>query len=134
MVPVALSETDAPCVGLKVMVTVAWIAPWVPASSLAALGVGVRVKAALDSGRETRWSSARGSSAPGPSVAPTRGGCVGGVRFEQAYAHEPPILMDALDRVSAELELAQDGGREVDPAGSQVCERDRPVPGAAQSL
>jgi hypothetical protein len=42
--------------------------------------------------------------------------------------------MDALDRVSAELELAQDGGREVDPAGSQVCERDRPVPGAAQSL
>jgi hypothetical protein len=51
-------------------------------------------------------------------VAPSSGGYVGGFRLEQAYSHEPPILMDALDRVSAELELAQDSGWEVDPAGS----------------
>ena len=51
-------------------------------------------------------------------MAPTRGGRVGGFWFEQAYAYQPPMLMDPLDRVSAQLELAQDGGREVDPAGS----------------
>jgi hypothetical protein len=50
-------------------------------------------------------------------LTPSSGGHVGGCRFERAH-YEPPILMDALDRVSAELELAQDGGREVDPAGS----------------
>ena len=94
--------------------------PLIPAHSLLHAGCPALswIQAELDSGRETPWSSARGSSAPGPPVAPSSGGYVGGFRFEQAYAYEPPILTDALDRVSAELELAQDGGREVDPAGS----------------
>ena len=63
-----------------------------------------------------------------------RGRCVGGLGFEQADAYQPAVVMDALDRVSVELEFAQDGGGEVDPAGAQVGKRDRLVAGAAQSL
>ena len=63
-----------------------------------------------------------------------RGGCVGGLWFEQADADQPSVVMDALDRVSVELEFAQDGGGEVNPAGAQLGKGDRLVAGAAQSL
>jgi hypothetical protein len=54
--------------------------------------------------------------------------------FEQADAYQPPVVMDALDRVSVQLEFAQDPGREVNPAGAQLGKSDRLVAGAAQSL
>jgi hypothetical protein len=54
--------------------------------------------------------------------------------FEQADAYQPPVVMDALDRVSVRLEFAQDRGREVNPAGAQLPKSDRLVAGAAQSL
>lgn len=52
----------------------------------------------------------------------------------QAHADQPPVVVDALDDVSVELELGHDGGREVNPAGAELRERDGLVTGLAQSL
>jgi hypothetical protein len=54
--------------------------------------------------------------------------------MEQAHADQPPVVIDALDRVSVQLELADDGGREVNPAGVQLGKSDRLVTGLAQAL
>ena len=54
--------------------------------------------------------------------------------MEQAHADQPPVVIDALDRVSVQLELADDGGREVNPASVQLGKRDRLVAGLAQAL
>jgi hypothetical protein len=54
--------------------------------------------------------------------------------MEQAHADELPVVVDALDRVSVQLELGDDGGWEVDPAGVEVRKSDRLVAGLAQSL
>jgi hypothetical protein len=54
--------------------------------------------------------------------------------MEQAHADQPPVVIDALDRVSVQLELGDDGGWEVNPAGMQVRKSDRLVTGLAQSL
>ena len=40
--------------------------------------------------------------------------------MEQAHADQPAMVIDALDRVSVQLELADDGGRKVNPAGVQL--------------
>src|SRR5450755_2139202 len=66
-----------------------------------------------------RWLS-RSSE---PSVAPARGGWIGGVGLQQADADLPAVFVDALDHVSVELELADDYGGEVNPAGAQLVER-----------
>ena len=63
-----------------------------------------------------------------------RGGCVPGFWLEQAYADQPAVVIDALDRVSGQLELGDDGGRERNPAGVQLGKTDRLVAGLAQSL
>jgi len=65
---------------------------------------------------------------------PGRGGCVRRFWMQQAHADEPPVVIDALDDVSVELELGDDGGREVNPAGVKLGESDRLLAGLAQSL
>jgi len=54
--------------------------------------------------------------------------------MEQAHADELPVVIDALDRVSVQLELGDDGGWEVNPAGMELRKSDRLVAGLAQSL
>ena len=54
--------------------------------------------------------------------------------MEQAHAHEPLVVINALDRVSVQLELGDDGGREVNPAGVQLRKSDRLAGGVVQSL
>jgi hypothetical protein len=54
--------------------------------------------------------------------------------MDQAHADQPPVVIDALDRVSVQLELGYDGGYEVDPAGMQLRKSDRLVASPAQSL
>ena len=91
-------------------------------------------------------------SQPGPSaviVGPTEDGYLrdqgrrwrgrsagvsGGLWLEQAHADQPPVAIDALDRVSVQLELRDDGSREVNPPGVQLGKGERPVAGLAQSL
>ncbi len=78
------------------------------------------------------WLSVR----PGPPP-PACGGCVGRVgRFwiEQAHADQPPVVIDALDRVSVQLELADDGGWEANPARVKLGKSDRLLVGLAQAL
>jgi hypothetical protein len=65
--------------------------------------------------------------------APGRGGCFEGFWLEQAHPDQSAVIIDALDRVSAHIELAHDGGREVNPTGAQLSERDR-LAGLAQPL
>jgi hypothetical protein len=45
-----------------------------------------------------------------------------------------PLVIDALDRVPVQLKLADDRGREINPNGTQLGKRDRPIARAAQSL
>jgi hypothetical protein len=52
--------------------------------------------------------------------------------MEQAHPDQPTVIIDALGRVSAQIELAHDGGREVYPVGVQVIEGDRLLAGLAQ--
>jgi hypothetical protein len=40
--------------------------------------------------------------------------------MEQAHADQPPLVMDALDDVSVQLELGDDGGWKVNPAGVKL--------------
>jgi hypothetical protein len=54
--------------------------------------------------------------------------------MEQAHAYQPPVVIDALDDVSVQLELGDDGGREVNPAAVQLGKGDRLVAGLAQAL
>lgn len=65
---------------------------------------------------------------------PGRGECVPGFWLEQAYADQPPVVIDALDHVAGQLELGDDGGRERNPAGVQLGKTDRLVAGLAQAL
>jgi hypothetical protein len=44
------------------------------------------------------------------------------------------VVIDALDDISVQLELGDDGGREVNPGGVQLGKSDRLLPGLAQSL
>ena len=52
--------------------------------------------------------------------------------MEQAHADHPPVVIDALDDVSVQLELGDDGGREVNPSGVQLGESDGLVARARQ--
>ena len=65
------------------------------------------------------------------SAPPVCGGCVGlcrGSWMEHAHADQPSVVIDALDRVSVQLELADDGGRKVNPARvTQLAKSDRLV-------
>jgi hypothetical protein len=54
---------------------------------------------------------------PRASTPPDCGGSLGGLWAQEAHADHPPVLVDALERVSAQLQLGHDGGREVNPAG-----------------
>jgi hypothetical protein len=54
--------------------------------------------------------------------------------MEQSHAYQPPVVIDALNRVSVQLELADDGGREVNPGGVQLGKGERLVAGLAQPL
>jgi hypothetical protein len=47
--------------------------------------------------------------------------------MKQAHTDEPPMVIDALDRVSVQLELGDDGGWEVNPGGVQLGKSDRLV-------
>jgi hypothetical protein len=53
--------------------------------------------------------------------------------MEHARADQPPVVIDALDDVSVQLALADDGGRKVNP-GVQLGTGDRLVAGPAQAL
>jgi hypothetical protein len=57
-----------------------------------------------------------------------------GFWIEQAHSGQPPVVIDAVDQVSVELELADDGGWEVNPAGVQLGKSDGLVARPAQSL
>ena len=50
-------------------------------------------------------------------------GWSGGFRLKQANAEELALLVDALDHVPVELELADDDGGKVNPTGPQLIER-----------
>ena len=66
-----------------------------------------------------------------------RGGLVArlaGFWIEQAHPDEEPVVIDAVDDISVQLELGNDRGRECDPAGVQFRKRDRLIAGLAQSL
>jgi hypothetical protein len=74
---------------------------------------------------------------PGPSALPVCGWCVecvAGFGIEKPPADRPPVVLDAFDDVSAQLELGDDGGRAVNPAGVQLGESDGLFTGLAQSL
>jgi hypothetical protein len=58
-----------------------------------------------------------------PSVAPAGGWWIGGFGLDQSDAEEFALLLDTLDHVPAELELADDDGGKVNPAGAQLIER-----------
>jgi hypothetical protein len=62
---------------------------------------------------------------PAPSVAPTCGQWIGGFGLEQSDAEELALLVDALDHVPVELELADNDGGKVNPAGAQLIKRHR---------
>ena len=66
--------------------------------------------------------------------APGRDGCSEGFWLEQAHPDQSTVIIDALDHVSAQIELAHDGGREVNPAGVQLSEGERLLAGLAQPL
>ena len=71
---------------------------------------------------------------PRPPAPPGCGGCLPRFWMEQAHADQPPVVIDALDRVSVQLELADDCGREGNPASVQLGKSDRLVAGLAQAL
>jgi hypothetical protein len=60
--------------------------------------------------------------------------CVAGFWIEKPHADRPPEFTDALDDVSVQLQLGDDGGREVNPASAKLDESDRLFTGLAQSL
>jgi hypothetical protein len=68
---------------------------------------------------------------PGPPPPRECGRFVGGFWMEQAYADEPLVVVDAPDDVSVQLELGDDGGWEVNPAGMKLGKSDRLVAGLA---
>ena len=57
-----------------------------------------------------------------------------GFWIEKPHADRPPVFIDALDDVSVQLQLGDDGGREVNPAGVELDKSDRLFTGLAQSL
>ena len=71
---------------------------------------------------------------PRPSAPPVRGWCVelcvAGSWIAKSDADQPPVFMDAFDDVSVQLELGDDGGREVNPAGAELGKSDRLFTGA----
>jgi hypothetical protein len=69
---------------------------------------------------------------PASSAPAVGGSCVAGFWIEQAHADQSPMVIDALDDESVELELGDDGCREVNPAGAQLGESYRLVAGMAQ--
>lgn len=69
---------------------------------------------------------------PGPL--PACGGRFGGFWAEQAHADHPPVVIDTLDRISVQLELRNDRGREVNPAGVQLGKSNRLLAGLTQPL
>jgi hypothetical protein len=71
---------------------------------------------------------------PRASTAPVYGGGFRGFRAEQAHADHPSVVIDALDRVSVQLELGHDCGRKVNPASVQLGESDGLLGGVAQPL
>jgi hypothetical protein len=60
--------------------------------------------------------------------------CVAGFWMEKSHAEQPPGFVDAFDDVSVQLELGDDGGREVDPVGAELGKSDGLFTGLAQSL
>ncbi len=61
-------------------------------------------------------------------------GCVPGFWTEQAHADKPSVVIDALDDVSVQLKLGDDGGWEVNPARVKLVKSDRLVADSVQSL
>ena len=58
-----------------------------------------------------------------PSAAPAYRWWIGGFGLKQPDAEELALLVDALDYVPVELELADDDGGKVNPTGAQLIER-----------
>jgi hypothetical protein len=71
---------------------------------------------------------------PWPPAPPGCGGCLSRFWIDQPHANKPPALTEPLDRVSVQLELADDGGPEVNPASVQLGKSDRLLAGLAQAL
>jgi hypothetical protein len=57
-----------------------------------------------------------------PSAAPAYRWWIGGSGLEQSDAEELALLVDALDHLPVELELADDDGGKVNPTGAQMIE------------
>jgi hypothetical protein len=70
---------------------------------------------------------------PRPPAPPGCGGYLPRFWIDQPHANKPPVLIDALDLISVQLELADDGGREVNPASVQLSKSDRLLAGLAQA-
>lgn len=62
------------------------------------------------------------------------GGSLGGLWAQEAHADHPPVLVDALEGVPAQLELGHDRGREVNPAGVELRKGDGLPAGLMESL
>jgi hypothetical protein len=73
--------------------------------------------------RSSRFAASVLSRNSAPSAAPAWGGWIRGFGLQQADADLPVVLVDPLDHVPVELELADDDGGEVNPAGAQLVER-----------
>ena len=58
-----------------------------------------------------------------PSAAPACGWWIGRVGLKQSDPEELALLVDALDHVPVELELADHDGGKVNPTGAQLIER-----------
>ena len=56
------------------------------------------------------------------------------MRLDQAHADQPPALIGTVDRVSVQLELAHNGGREVNPTVAQLGKSDRLIAGPVELL
>jgi hypothetical protein len=57
-----------------------------------------------------------------------------GFWIEHAHPGQPPLVIDAVVEVSVQLELADDGGWEVNPAGVKIGKSDGRDAGPAQAL
>ena len=51
-------------------------------------------------------------------VAPRCGSCLSRFWVNQPHTDQPALVIDALDRISVQLELGDDGSREVNAAGA----------------
>jgi hypothetical protein len=95
---------------------------------------GTRTVCGLQTAHAPSARAAPSSPRPWPSAACVCDGRVEAFWLQEPHADEPAVLVNTVDGLPVQCELADDRGREVNPAGAQLRKRDRLAPGGAQSL